>query len=68
VFRYQGEKVKEISFQAETDNFFYNSKTRGVIYTHSETGLLEQINIEAIQTVVFLAPNKMVIKASVVDI
>ncbi len=68
VFRYEGDQVKEISFQAETDNMFYNSKTRGVLYTHSKTGLLEQINIEAIQKVVFLTPNKMVIKGSVIDL
>ncbi len=65
VVRYEGELVKEITFHAIIENLFYSSRTRGVLFTHSETGLLDQINIESTQTVLFLSPNKMVVTASV---
>lgn len=65
VVGYEGKLIKQISFQMETDDTFYTSETRGVLYTHSETGLLDQFSIEGIQKVIFFPPNKITVKASV---
>ncbi|MDO9552740.1 hypothetical protein [Rhodonellum sp.] len=65
VVGYEDKLIKQISFQMETDDTFYHSGTRGVLYTHSETGLLDQFSIEGTQKVIFFSPNKITVKASV---
>jgi len=65
VVGYEGKLIKQISFQMRTEDTFYSSETRGVLYTHSETGLLDQISIEGLQKVIFFSPNKIIVYSSV---
>jgi hypothetical protein len=67
VVQYNEDKVKAISFHALTDNLIYSSETRGVIYTHSETGLLDHYIVENTQEVILLKPNKLIIYGSVIN-
>jgi hypothetical protein len=66
VVRYDGELIKEVSFVTQNSNLFYHSETRGVIFNQNMTDKLNLIVVETIQKVIFLKPNKMIVKASVV--
>jgi hypothetical protein len=65
VVKYQGDKVREISFHAKTENMIYASESRGVLSTHAETGLIDHYTIDNTQEVVFLKSNKLLIFGSV---
>lgn len=65
VVRYEGEIIKEVTFHIKNSNLFYNSETRGVIFNKSQTGRLDHYVVETVQKVIFLKPNKMIVKASV---
>ncbi|WP_194973696.1 hypothetical protein [Aquiflexum lacus] len=65
VVNFDGEEVKDISFVSRTENLFYSSETRGVIYNQSLTGKLDNYVVETMQKVVFLKPNKMIITAAI---
>jgi hypothetical protein len=67
VVQYEGENVRSVSFHAKTENLIYTSETRGVIYTHAETGQLDHYVVENVQEVVFLKPNRLVVNAAVLD-
>jgi hypothetical protein len=65
VVGYDNKLIRQISFLMETDDTFYTSETRGVLYIHPETGLIDQFSIGGIQKVIFFSPNKITVKASV---
>lgn len=65
VVEYEGKLIRQISFQMETEDTFYTSLTRGLLYTHPETGLLDQFSIEGTQKVIFFSPNIITVNASV---
>ncbi len=67
VVKYDGSRVKSVSFHAKTENLIYTSETRGVLFTQASTGNLDNYVIENTQEVVFLKPNRLVITASVLD-
>ncbi|WP_373520542.1 hypothetical protein [Aquiflexum sp.] len=65
VVNYNGKEVKDISFVSKSDNLFYSTETRGIIYNQSLTGVPDNYVVETMQKVVFLKPNKMIITASI---
>jgi hypothetical protein len=67
VVKYEGDRVKSISFHAKTENLIYTSETRGVLFTHAISGDLDNYNVENTQEVVFLKPNRLVVSASILD-
>ena len=66
VVKYDGEVIKEVTFVIKNSNLFYDSETRGVLFNHSMTGKLDHYVVETVQNVIFLKPNKMIVKASIV--
>ena len=66
VVKFEEKIIKEVSFVIKNSNMFYNSEIRGVIFNQSLTGKLDHYAVETIQQVIFLKPNKMILKASVV--
>lgn len=65
VVNYNGKEVKDISFVSKSDNLFYSTETRGILYNQSLTGIIDNYVIETMQKVVFLKPNKIIITASI---
>jgi hypothetical protein len=65
VVRYEDEIIKELSFHAKSENPFYQSETRGVLFNRSNTGDLDHYILDSYQKVVFMKPNRMVIRASI---
>jgi hypothetical protein len=65
VVRYEGEIIKELSFHSKSENPFYKSETRGAIFNRSNTGALDHYVLDSYQKVVFMKPNRMVIRASI---
>lgn len=65
VVNFNGKEVKNISFVSKSDNLFYSTETKGILYNQSMTGILDNYIVETMQKVVFLKPNKMLITASI---
>lgn len=65
VVRYEDGIIKELSFHAKSENPFYKSETRGAIFNRSTTGNLDHYVLDSYQKVVFMKPNRMVIRASI---
>jgi hypothetical protein len=65
VVRYEDGVIKELSFHAKSENPFYKSETRGVIFNQSITGKFDHYILDSYQKVVLIKPNRMVVKASV---
>lgn len=65
VVRFEDSIVKEISFHTKSENIFYSSETRGVIFARSITGKIDNYVVDSQQKVVFMKPNRMVIRASI---
>ncbi|EIM74760.1 hypothetical protein A3SI_15021 [Nitritalea halalkaliphila LW7] len=54
--RYLQNEVKEVSFSAETDNFFYQTSVSGRLIMHAARQHLDQFRISAEQKILFRAP------------
>lgn len=63
VIKYEDTIIKELSFHAKSENPFYTSETRGVIFNQSLSGKIDHYVLDSYQKVVLMKPNRMVIKA-----
>ncbi|QDH81508.1 hypothetical protein FKX85_06365 [Echinicola soli] len=61
------DKVKQVTFVAESENFFYESSTTGTLKIDESSGLISTYSVEGTQKVWFLSPNEIAVKGNVVE-
>lgn len=64
IINHEGENVRQISFKAYQDEFFYTTTSEGELMVDA-SGKIQSYQVEGVQKVWFLSPNEMLVKGEV---